>query len=208
MERQIEGDVDPDNDEGESIDPRDIGNLDQRKIEVLRMAEVGPGETGHEKRPEIFERDPEEGGQDEHSKTEVLLDQVNEEREGSEEKAQVEDQEKQDEDARNEGNVSVSVDSHDDPVEDAQKGDEACKAPDEETGEEAFPSHGVEEGNKGKPCQEFKINVWKGKNQKDPGEEAEEEIPFFHGGTHPSVLPCLRSISGKKMKKMMRLSPS
>jgi hypothetical protein len=93
VERQVERDVDPQNDEREAIDSRDICDLDQGKVEVLGMAQIGPGESAHEERPDIFERDPQERGHDEHSRAEPLPDQVNEEREGSEEKAQVENQE-------------------------------------------------------------------------------------------------------------------
>jgi hypothetical protein len=72
------------------------------------------------------------------------------------------------------------MDGHDDPVEDAQKGEEPRKVSEKKAGEEVLLFQGVEKRNQGEPCQEFEVKVRKGEDQEGPGNETEEDIPFFH----------------------------
>jgi hypothetical protein len=93
MEGEIECDIDPENDERKAVDPCDISDLDKGKIKVLGVAQVCPGKTGHQERPEIFQCDPEKRGQNDHPRSKTPLDEVKEEGKCSDEEAQVEDQE-------------------------------------------------------------------------------------------------------------------
>ena len=52
--------IDQEDNEGEAIDSGDIRDLDERKIEVLGVAQIRPGETRQKERPEILEGNPEE----------------------------------------------------------------------------------------------------------------------------------------------------
>ena len=53
--------------------------------------------------------------------------------------------------------------------------------PRKKLGKDAFSVQRIKERNQGKPGQEFEVEIWVREDQKNPGEETEEDIPFFHG---------------------------
>jgi hypothetical protein len=46
--------------------------------------------------------------------------------------------------------------------------------------EACLPINGVKEGDKRKPGQKFKIEIWEGESEENPREEAQEDVSFFH----------------------------
>ena len=55
--------IDQNDDKGETIDSRYICHLDKREIEILRITQVGPGETCEKEGAEIFQGNPEDRGE-------------------------------------------------------------------------------------------------------------------------------------------------
>ena len=68
---------------------------------------------------------------------------------------------------------------HHNPVEDSEKIGKPRDESKEKTGKDSSLLDRVEEGNQGQPGQELKIEIRKGKNQKDSGEKADKRSLFF-----------------------------
>jgi hypothetical protein len=64
------------------------------------------------------------------------------------------------------------MDGNDDPVEDSKIGNQSGQESQGEGMEGGFPMDCVKHGDKRKPGQKFKIEIWKRKDEKHSGEEA------------------------------------
>jgi hypothetical protein len=64
------------------------------------------------------------------------------------------------------------MDRNDDPVNDPKIGDQSGQESQSESMEARFPMDGVKQGDKRKPRQKLKIEIWKRKDEKHSGEQA------------------------------------
>ncbi len=166
-ERLIEGPIDHDDDEGEAIDPCDVHHLNEREVEVLRMAEVGPGKARQQDRPDVFQGYPEERRKKNTPDSEPDLKEPMEEGKHAQIGAHVGDQQQENEEARDQGNISVVMDGHDDPVDHSEIADDAGQESKDKTVVQPLAFNGIEQRDEGDPRQELEIVFREGEDQKN-----------------------------------------
>jgi hypothetical protein len=101
------------------------------------------------------------------------LDELGEECEAPNKEAQVNDEKQKDPCTYNERDISIGVDSYNNPIDNSKKRKKSCEKSQLKTFEPIFPIDGIEERDKGKPGQTFKIKIGKRKDEKNGRSEAE-----------------------------------
>jgi len=124
MKNGKEGGIDQEDDKRETIDPSDVRHLNEREVEILGVAQVCPRKAGQKKRTEIFEGHPQKGCKKEGRKAHPDLDKSKQKGKGTDKETQVKYEEEENQNARYQRDISVIVNSNNDPVENSEKGDE------------------------------------------------------------------------------------
>ena len=119
MKDRIKSRIDQKDNKRDAVDSRDICHLDQRKIEILRITQVRPGEPRQKKGTKIFQGDPEDRNEKNGLESEADLYESGQHRKRAREEGHVGYQKQKNEPAQNEGHISIGVDRNNDPVEDS-----------------------------------------------------------------------------------------
>jgi hypothetical protein len=162
-----EGGIDQKDDKRETIGSSNICHLDKRKVEILRISQVRPGESGQQKGAEVFQGNPYDWGEERSLESQSQLNEPRQKREDPNKKAQVDNQDQEDEAAQNDRDIAICVKGDDDPVEDSDKRDETGQKSKDKAVERRFPFHRHEERDQSNPGQEFEIQIREREDKKN-----------------------------------------